>query len=135
MVRFSATPATTGTRPPTTSLAAFSTSRFSAADKEPFSPTVPSMISPWTPLSSNHSMCLAFAGKSMLSSELNCVVTAGKTPCQPMAMMVLLSSQVMVKTGSPSSARRGATPSPGPSGSRMIAPSRPGAPSANERVT
>ena len=78
----SATPDRIGMRPLTTSLAALSTLRFSSARREQFSPTVPSMMKPCTPPWIRRSISFWVAGMFRLSSALNWVVTAGKTPFQ-----------------------------------------------------
>ena len=50
------------------------------ARREQFSPTVPSMMKPWTPPWIRRSISFWVAGMFRLSSALNWVVTAGKTP-------------------------------------------------------
>src|ERR1043166_8585220 len=81
-VVYSAIPASTGTRPFTTSTAASSSATFSAFDRDLISPTVPAMMRPDTPSRSRPSMTLRVASRSMLKSARNWVVTAGKTPFQ-----------------------------------------------------
>ena len=87
-VVYSATPASTGTRPATASTAARSTCSFSSASRELFSPRVPSMTSPRMPASRQASICRAVAARSKLPSALNSVIKAGKTPFQSTVAMI-----------------------------------------------
>src|SRR5579884_372685 len=85
-VLHSATPLSTGTRPPLTFIASSITRRFSSGSSAVFSPSDPSMTSPATPDSISASRCVAVASRSSDWSLRNCVVTAGKTPCHAMFM-------------------------------------------------
>jgi hypothetical protein len=73
----SETPATSGTRPPTTSTPARSARRFSSGSNELFSPTVPSSTSPSMPSATSAASVIWHAGMSTARSAENCVVAAG----------------------------------------------------------
>ena len=92
-VVYSATPATTGTRLAAASTAADRTWRFSSGASDVPSPTVPQMIRPETPSRISPSITRWVAGMSTEKSSRNCVVTAGKTPRQPMRAIDLSSNR------------------------------------------